>query len=140
MIHELNPCLQGRNWVILRGGAAQVYLLQEDVIIHGLSPGVKCVAPLLEACPQPRYEIQEGRLPSPEVAPLLASSLLLPTHPSRFQRQKCLCKNNQLSLVYHAVTAKRLYKLLCKFVRWIGFVIRLSQFRPLYLEHSEPGL
>ena len=34
---------QGRNWVNLKGGG-------EDEIIHGVSPSVKCVAPLLETC------------------------------------------------------------------------------------------
>ena len=36
---------QGRNWVNLRGGAAK-FVLGRMEIIHGLSPGVKCVAPI----------------------------------------------------------------------------------------------
>ena len=38
---------QGRNWVILRGGAGIFMIGRMDEIIHGLSPSVKCVAPLV---------------------------------------------------------------------------------------------
>ena len=37
--------LQGCNWVILRGGRRYIYD-RKDEIIHGLSPSVKCIAPL----------------------------------------------------------------------------------------------
>ena len=42
---------QGRNWVILRG--ERLYFWNRtDEIMHGLSPSVKCVAPLFrEMCP-----------------------------------------------------------------------------------------
>ena len=41
-----------RNWVILRRGGGRRYInKRKDEIIHGLSPSVKCVAPLLETCP-----------------------------------------------------------------------------------------
>ena len=36
----------GRNWVLLRGGRRYIYD-RKDEITHGLSPSVKCVAPLL---------------------------------------------------------------------------------------------
>ena len=37
---------QGRNWVILGGGRRYIYNMKDE-IVHGLSPSVKCVAPLL---------------------------------------------------------------------------------------------
>ena len=41
----LDDPIQGRNWVILRGGAG-IFYFRKDELIHGLSPNVKCVAPL----------------------------------------------------------------------------------------------
>ena len=59
--------LQGRNWVVLRGGRRNIYDWKVE-IIHGLSPSVKCDMSLA------KYEMQEGeRAPSalPPVAPLI---------------------------------------------------------------------
>ena len=43
---EISSRDQGRNWVILRGGRRYIFN-REDEIIHGVSPSVKYVAPLL---------------------------------------------------------------------------------------------
>ena len=42
---ENHSTRQGRNWVIFRGGCRYI-CNRNDEIIHGLSPSVKCVAPL----------------------------------------------------------------------------------------------
>ena len=62
-------CGQGRNWLILRGGA-DIFIINRKVeIIHGLSPGVKCVAPLFR---DQSMKFRRGRAPPapPPVAPL----------------------------------------------------------------------
>ena len=38
--------VQRRNWIILRGGWHSYFCNRKDEIIYGLSPNVKCVAPL----------------------------------------------------------------------------------------------
>ena len=68
--NAMKTVVQGRNWVILRGGRRYIYS-RKDEIIYGLCPSVKCVASLFGDMYLARYEMQEGaRAPSaPQLRP-----------------------------------------------------------------------
>ena len=59
---------KGRNWVNLRGGRRYIFN-RKDKMKHGLSPSVKCVAPLLDM--SLAKECNAGGGAPPPVAPLV---------------------------------------------------------------------